>query len=300
LSQSLRVDGFLFGGSSTRLLSGNTWARGRHSDGAESVTRRDEILAELGLTPLWLHRERLEHPQTASEPLPQDSEVGRPAKPGSAAVQGTDLIKSGAVNRGPIDSEAVNNMGWAELRQAVAACTGCVLHERRKQAVFGVGDEQADWLIVGEGPGAEEDARGEPFVGQAGKLLDNMLAAIRLARGNNVYIANVVKCRPPGNRTPLVEEAEACANFLDRQIDLIQPRLIIALGKVAARRLLGRDATLGSLRKTVHDYRGIPLIVTYHPAYLLRNMTDKAKAWEDLCCAIDTMSGLTGEQGSQE
>jgi DNA polymerase len=174
------------------------------------------------------------------------------------------------------------------------------LHERRKQAVFGVGDERADWLIVGEGPGAEEDARGEPFVGQAGKLLDNMLSAIGLARGNDVYIANVVKCRPPGNRTPAPEEADSCAAYLDRQIDLIEPRLIVALGKVAAHRLLGRDATLGSLRKTVHQYRGIPLVVTYHPAYLLRNLTDKAKAWEDLRFAVDTMSGLPEPEGVRE
>ena len=187
---------------------------------------------------------------------------------------------------------AVQEMDWAQLREAVARCTSCVLHERRKQAVLGVGDQRADWLIVGEGPGAEEDARGEPFVGQAGKLLDNMLAAIGLARGANVYIANVVKCRPPGNRTPTPEEAEACASYLDRQIDLIQPRLIVALGKVAARRLLGRDSTLGSLRKSVHSYRGIPLVVTYHPAYLLRNLPDKAKAWEDLRFAVDTISGL--------
>ena len=262
------------------------------------MTRRDEVLAELELTPLWLHRERLTRPQAVSEPVAQDSEPGRAAKPASTTAQSSGAINA-VVNLGSFDSQPVSDMGWAELRQAVAACTGCVLHERRKQAVFGVGDEQADWLVVGEGPGAEEDARGEPFVGQAGKLLDNMLAAIGLARGNGVYIANVVKCRPPGNRTPQLQEAEACAHYLDRQVELVKPRLIIALGKVAARRLLGRDATLASMRKTVHDYRGIPLIVTYHPAYLLRNMTDKAKAWEDLRFAVDTMSSLAGAQGSR-
>jgi DNA polymerase len=158
--------------------------------------------------------------------------------------------------------------------------------------VFGVGDEHAEWLFVGEGPGAEEDARGEPFVGQAGKLLDNMLAAIRLKRGNNVYIANIVKCRPPGNRTPEPAEAHACEPYLERQIALLRPRLIVALGKVAANNLLGTEATIGSLRGRVLDYRGIALIVTYHPAYLLRNLADKSKAWEDLCFAVDTMNTL--------
>jgi len=158
--------------------------------------------------------------------------------------------------------------------------------------VFGVGDEQAEWLFVGEGPGAEEDARGEPFVGQAGKLLDNMLAAIGLKRGDNVYIANVVKCRPPGNRNPEPAEANACEPYLSRQIALIKPRLIIALGKVATQNLLGTEATIASLRGRAHAWRGTPLIVTYHPAYLLRNLTDKAKAWEDLCFAVDTMKEL--------
>ena len=239
------------------------------------MRRRERVLAELGLTPLWLHRERL----TRHESVP---EVQRHA------------TSSPAVQEGPVtaSSRSDANMDWAALREAASTCTACVLHEKRKQAVLGVGDERADWLFVGEGPGAEEDARGEPFVGQAGRLLDNMLSAIELARGNNVYIANVVKCRPPGNRTPTQEEAHACQPFLDRQVALIQPRLIVALGKVAANTLLGRSGTLGSLRNTVHDYRGIPLIVTYHPAYLLRTLTDKAKAWEDLCFAMETMSGI--------
>jgi uracil-DNA glycosylase len=174
----------------------------------------------------------------------------------------------------------------------MAACKACPLHRTRRQAVPGVGDEHADWLFVGEGPGADEDARGEPFVGQAGKLLDNMLAAIALRRGENVYIANVVKCRPPGNRNPEASEARACEPFLARQIELIAPKLIVALGKVAANNLLQAEATIGSLRGKVHDCRGIPLIVTYHPAYLLREPAEKAKAWEDLCFAVDTMSRL--------
>jgi uracil-DNA glycosylase family 4 len=160
--------------------------------------------------------------------------------------------------------------------------------------VFGVGDEKADWLFVGEGPGADEDVQGEPFVGQAGKLLDNMLMAIKLKRGKNVYIANVVKCRPPDNRNPAADEIAQCLPYLERQIALIQPKLIVALGKTAANALLGKDATIGSLRGTLHDYHGIPLIVTYHPAYLLRSPTEKAKAWQDLCFALETMQKVGG------
>jgi DNA polymerase len=190
----------------------------------------------------------------------------------------------------------VSSLDWAALRAAVTACTACGLCKQRKQAVFGVGNEAAPWLFVGEGPGADEDEQGEPFVGQAGKLLDSMLAAVGLKRGREAYIANVVKCRPPGNRTPTPEEAAACAPFLDRQIDLIAPKLIVALGKTAAIRLLQTEASLGSLRGQVHRYRGTPLVVTYHPAYLLRNLPDKSKAWEDLLFARRELRRI--EQGA--
>jgi len=183
-------------------------------------------------------------------------------------------------------------MEWPELKEAVASCTSCALHAKRNKTVFGVGDENADWLFVGEGPGADEDAQGEPFVGQAGKLLDSMLAAIRLKRGTNVYIANILKCRPPGNRNPEPQEALQCEPYLHRQIDLIRPKLIVALGKVAAVNLLATDASVASMRGRVHQYRGTALIVTYHPAYLLRSLQDKAKAWADLCFAVRTMEGL--------
>jgi DNA polymerase len=172
-------------------------------------------------------------------------------------------------------------------------CTACKLRAGCRQTVFGVGDENADWLFVGEGPGADEDALGEPFVGQAGKLLDNMLLAIKLKRGNNVYIANIVKCRPPGNRAPQADEISQCLPYLQRQIDLIKPRLIVALGKVASNALLGRDATLASLRGKLHDYHGVPMIVTYHPAYLLRSPTEKSKAWQDLCLALQNIQEAT-------
>jgi DNA polymerase len=182
--------------------------------------------------------------------------------------------------------------GWIEIKQAVPACTACGLHKTRTQTVFGVGDENADWMLIGEAPGAEEDRLGEPFVGQAGKLLDNMLAAIGLERGENVYIANVLKCRPPGNRNPEPEEVAKCTPFLKRQIALIQPKVIIAMGRFAAQTLLASDATIASLRGRVFSYEGVPLIVTYHPAYLLRNLPDKAKAWADLVFAKKTMAKL--------
>jgi uracil-DNA glycosylase len=180
-------------------------------------------------------------------------------------------------------------MSWQELQQAVSVCQACSLAKTRTQTVFGVGDPNADWLIVGEAPGAEEDRRGEPFVGAAGQLLDNMLAAIQLKRGANVYIANVLKCRPPQNRDPQGEEVMRCDPYLKRQVELIKPKLIIALGKFAAQSLLGSEGTIAAMRGKLHDYQGVPVIVTYHPAYLLRSLNDKAKAWEDLCFARTTM-----------
>ena len=213
------------------------------------MTRRHEVLAEMGLAPVW----RLRSGPTETKPA------------------------------GP---------GWTEIKQAVPACTACGLHKTRTQTVLGVGDENADWMLIGEAPGAEEDRLGEPFVGQAGKLLDNMLAAIDLKRGENVYIANVLKCRPPGNRNPEPDEVSKCTPFLKQQISLIQPKLIIAMGRFAAQTLLSSDATIASLRGKVYRYEGVPLIVTYHPAYLLRNLPDKAKAWADLVFAKKTMATL--------
>jgi DNA polymerase len=184
---------------------------------------------------------------------------------------------------------------WPAFAEHVASCTACGLHRTRNKPVPGVGDVDADWLFVGEAPGGEEDAKGEPFVGQAGRLLDNMLASIGLARGRNVYIANVQKCRPPGNRTPEPIEVDACRPYLDRQIELIKPKLIVALGRSAANTLLDMDASIASLRGRLHRYRDVPLIVTYHPAYLLRTLLDKAKAWEDLLLARRTMARLVTE-----
>ncbi|OZA25207.1 MAG: uracil-DNA glycosylase [Hydrogenophilales bacterium 17-64-11] len=184
-------------------------------------------------------------------------------------------------------------LNWEELADAVAHCTACKLHLTRTQGVLGVGDRNADWLIIGEAPGADEDRLGEPFVGQAGKLLDAMLAAISLKRGDNVYIANLLKSRPPGNRNPEPDEVAACRPYLLAQIELIQPKLILALGRFAAQNLLDTDEAIGRLRGRVHRFQGVPLVVTYHPAYLLRNLADKARAWEDLCLARRTYATLT-------
>lgn len=176
-----------------------------------------------------------------------------------------------------------DTLDWPALKDAVAACQACELHKTRTQTVFGVGDQKAQLLIIGEAPGADEDRQGEPFVGRAGQLLNAMLAAIGLER-EQVYIANIIKCRPPGNRDPHVEEAAACQAFLHRQIALIQPRLILSIGRVSAHNLLGTEESVGRLRGRIHrfDPGNIPLIVSYHPAYLLRRPQEKAKAWQDL------------------
>ena len=184
-------------------------------------------------------------------------------------------------------------LNWSELRDTVAACTLCSLHKTRTQTVFGVGSESADWMIIGEAPGAEEDRRGEPFVGRAGKLLDEMLRSVGLAR-NSVFIANMLKCRPPHNRDPAVDEAASCRSYLDRQIALIAPKLILAVGRIAAQHLLETDAPLGRLRGQKHYLNDgqLPVVVTYHPAYLLRSPTQKRKAWQDLCLARQIVNEL--------
>jgi len=170
---------------------------------------------------------------------------------------------------------------WQQLEQAVSNCTKCDLHTSRTQTVFGVGNKNADLLIIGEAPGRDEDVQGEPFVGRAGQLLNAMLAAIGFQR-DQVYIANILKCRPPDNRDPKPEEAVACSSWLQQQIELIQPCVILALGRIAAHKLLNTDQSLAALRSKQHDYAGIPLIVSYHPAYLLRKPIEKRKSWQDL------------------
>ena len=188
----------------------------------------------------------------------------------------------------------IKTMDWPELKQQVSECRRCVLCAGRKNTVFGVGDEKAKWLFIGEGPGRNEDQQGEPFVGPAGKLLDNMLLSMGVKRGENAYIANIVKCRPTDDngrdRPPSPQEVASCLPYLQRQIELIQPTVLVALGKTAAISLLGMDPAtpVSRLRGTVHRYQERPLVVTYHPAYLLRTLTDKSKAWADLCLAMST------------
>ncbi len=176
---------------------------------------------------------------------------------------------------------------WGKLRQRVAECQQCDLHRDRKQTVFGVGNHNADWLIIGEAPGAEEDRQGEPFVGRAGKLLNSMLLACGLQR-EQVFIANILKCRPPSNRDPKPEEVAACSTYLREQIDLIQPKIILAVGRIAAQNLLQTETPIGKMRGQKYEYAdtGIPVVVTYHPAYLLRSPREKRKSWQDLQMAM--------------
>jgi len=249
------------------------------------MDRNEAVLRELNLYPQWVRRS-MPAPAIAEQPVPvvEVDMLAAPIAPMVDELPPVPASTSSLLTR-------VDGLDWPELKQQVRDCTACRLRAGCTQTVFGAGDEQAGWLFVGEGPGEDEDAQGEPFVGQAGKLLDNMLLAIKLRRGKNVYIANIVKCRPPNNRNPAADEIAQCLPYLQRQIELIKPRLIVALGKTATNALLGKDATLGSLRGTLYDYHGIPLVATYHPAYLLRTPSEKAKAWQDLCMAVRVRHG---------
>jgi uracil-DNA glycosylase len=224
--------------------------------------------------------------------------VGTAAKVTSVSHVATSNVADAPTRLAPSDVVAplapAGITTWESLRSEVLACTKCALHGSRTQGVFGVGSREAQWLVVGEAPGAEEDRRGEPFVGRAGHLLDAMLKAIGLSRGQNVYIANVLKSRPPGNRDPKPEEVAACLPYLMRQIELLRPRVMLAVGRIAAQNLLSTDVPLGRLRGKVHHFGELntPLIVTYHPAYLLRTPSDKRKAWEDLKFARSVFQGL--------
>ena len=220
------------------------------------MSRRDEVLKEMGLSPVWRLRSVSEVTDEVQEKIPDQ------------------------------ENDNVAQMDWSQLKAKVAGCTDCKLRAGCTQTVFGVGDEKADWLLVGEAPGAEEDRLGEPFVGQAGRLLDNMLAAIELKRGANVYIANVLKCRPPGNRNPEPDEIATCEPFLFGQLASIQPKVVIALGAFAARTLLKTDQPISRLRGRVFDYRGASLIPTFHPSFLLRSPGYKREAWDDLKKAL--------------
>lgn len=254
---------------------------------------REQMLVEMGISPIWVEREPDSHLRTAAVEIAQTEieTIGKEQISSSAntssAVHKTQTTEPSAAFPSIPTVDALN---WPELGQQVANCQACPLCQQRKQAVLGVGDTQAEWLFIGEGPGAEEDTQGEPFVGQAGKLLDNMLLALDINRNQKVYIANAVKCRPPGNRTPEQAEIATCRPYLERQVALINPKIIVLLGKVAVSSVLKEDKTLTSMRGQRFEYAGIPVVVTYHPAYLLRNLPDKAKAWEDLLFARKLMS----------
>ena len=251
-------------------------------------------------------------PATRAPAAPSAPRVRPAAPPQSAAPE-----PQSAMVLGP-RPEGVADMDWSQLEAAVAACRACGLCAGRTQTVFGVGARSADWMVIGEAPGENEDRQGQPFVGQAGKLLDAMLAAIGLSRQaedtpesvaasahpagaegqkvlkRGVYIANVLKCRPPGNRNPQPDEIAQCEPYLRRQVALVQPKVILAMGRFAVQSLLQTTEPIGRLRGRVHQYQGVPVIVTYHPAYLLRALPEKAKAWQDLCLAMEVMRGSGG------
>jgi len=224
----------------------------------------------------------------------------RDRQPGAGEAVVTRAPVAPGTARAP-QPAGIDGMDWTALRDTVAGCRACGLCQGRTQTVFGVGDTAAEWMVVGEAPGEQEDLQGEPFVGPSGQLLDNMLKAIGLNRhahasgeGANggsalrgVYIANVVKCRPPGNRNPHPDEVAKCDPYLARQVALVRPKIILAMGRFAVQSLLQTTEPIGKLRGQVHRYHGVPVIVTYHPAYLLRNLPEKAKAWADLCLAMD-------------
>ena len=270
--------------------------------------RQRAMLAEMGVRVWW------PQPQEALPAAPENIAAADPSTPGLAEKS----LKTGAESRPAVPlrkaepsgstqsasgapRSGVGALDWPALREAVAACQACTLCQGRTQTVFGVGDRQADWMVVGEAPGEQEDLQGEPFVGPSGQLLDNMLKAIGLSRHagadsegaavgegpRGVYIANVVKCRPPGNRNPQPDEVATCDPYLARQVALVRPKIILAMGRFAVQSLLQTPEPIGKLRGRVHDYQGVPVIVTYHPAYLLRNLPEKAKAWADLCLAMD-------------
>ena len=270
--------------------------------------RQRAMLAEMGIRVWWPQAQEVTAaavpsaatPPTAEPapvpPTPPGSVAPRPAAPVRPAMTVTAPVVLASPDALPLPP-GVEQMDWDTLQATVAGCRACGLCQSRKNTVFGVGDRSAQWMVIGEAPGENEDLQGEPFVGQAGKLLDNMLSAIGLNRSvqgekegqNGVYIANTLKCRPPGNRNPEPVEMQTCAPYLARQVALVQPKIILAMGRFAVQSLLQTTEPIGKLRGRVHLYQGVPVVVTYHPAYLLRNPADKAKAGADLVLALQTV-----------
>lgn len=259
--------------------------------------RQAAMLAEMGIR-VWPHADA-----DADAPEPAEAANNGPVDPPPPAAATHVAPQAPEVRPVPVQPgprpPGIDTMDWPALREAVVSCTACKLCSGRKQTVFGVGNPRAHWMIVGEAPGEQEDLQGEPFVGKSGQLLDNMLRALGLTRGDaapeaQVYIANTVKCRPPGNRNPEPAELAQCEPFLIRQIELLQPRIILAMGRFAVQSLLRSTEPIGRLRGRVHRYQGVPLVVTYHPAYLLRNPEDKSRAWDDLCLAREALLQAPG------
>ena len=253
--------------------------------------RQRAMLREMGI-PLWLPEQP--EVQTPTAVVPPEAEAAAPQR--VAEPEPVPFAPPTAA----VPPGAVSSLDWPALRSAVADCRSCSLCQTRKQTVFGIGSLQAKWMVVGEAPGEQEDAQGEPFVGVSGQLLDQMLAALGLTRAaegappeRQVYIANTLKCRPPRNRNPEPAELAQCEPFLIRQIELLQPRIILAMGRFAVQTLLRSSEPIGRLRGRVHHYHGVPLVVTYHPAYLLRSLGEKARAWDDLCLAAETAEAAT-------
>lgn len=268
--------------------------------------RQRAMLREMGIPPFWPVEAVPSEPVAPARPAmsePVESThraapiVAPEAAPAAPRVTARPAPPMRSVAAEALDDKVrparpagVEHMDWPALREAVAACQACALCESRRQTVFGVGHIEAEWMIVGEAPGEQEDKQGEPFVGRAGVLLDRMLESLKLTRADasaaqQVYIANVLKCRPPANRNPLPQEVAQCEPYLLRQIELVQPKLILAMGRFAVQSLLKSNEAIGRLRGKVHEVSGVPVIVTYHPAYLLRNPADKALVWDDLCLA---------------
>jgi uracil-DNA glycosylase len=256
------------------------------------TARQRAILAEMGLR-IWSAPE--EEAASAEARQPAAGHVGAAASAADLAASVVPLLPVEATPPLAGRPAGIAAMDWPALREAVASCTACSLCRGRTNTVFGTGNPGARWMIVGEAPGEQEDLRGEPFVGKSGQLLDSMLRALQLTREDDtatrqVYIANTLKCRPPANRNPEPGELAQCEPFLVRQIELVRPEIILAMGRFAVQALLRSSEPVGRLRGRVHRYHGVPLVVTYHPAYLLRNPQDKARAWDDLCLAREAAS----------
>ena len=281
--------------------------------------RQRAMLREMGIPPFWPVEIEPVAPVAEPDPQPVSAHSALPEHIQATVVSAPEprvapptstraapSIATKPVAAGSADDKArvprpdgVDLMDWPALREAVGGCQACALCDSRQQTVFGVGNIEADWMIVGEAPGEEEDRRGEPFVGKAGQLLDRMLDALDLTRAEapaakQIYIANVLKCRPPANRNPLPEEVAQCEPYLLRQMALVRPKVVVAMGRFAAQSLLKSSEAIGRLRGRVHHVDGIPVVVTYHPAYLLRNPADKGLVWDDLCLAREVRQQAGG------